>query len=211
MIRRMKTWRGWNGTEWPPWPKGHHDCLDHLSVLQRLLPDTNLFDVIASLGTGLYVHHIELSSFPLCRLNRNLPATVPGRGGGGSECGVEGNKQNKTKKIQNDTERTEQWRQQKGSTKKQGRTHIQSNHKKFNIEIKVLKSLIKRLEYAEIPRDGKNWMKWTEGEMWDSRLWQSLRPLMLDASHFLNVSFSSSSFFQLLPIRWAYKWQHAAP
>lgn len=48
---------------------------------------TNLFDVIASLGTGLYVHHIELTSFPLCRLNRNLPATVPrkeGGGGGGS-------------------------------------------------------------------------------------------------------------------------------
>lgn len=116
-------------------------------------------------------------------------------GGWGSECGVGGNKQNKTKKIQNDTERTEQWRQQKGSAKKQGRTHIQSNHKKFNIEIKVLKSLIKRLEYAEIPRDGKNWMKWTEGKMWDSRLWQSLCPLMLDASHFLNVSFFSSSFF----------------
>lgn len=50
--------------------------------------DTNLFDVIASLGTGLYVHHIELASFPLCRLNRNLPATVPGRvREGRRECG----------------------------------------------------------------------------------------------------------------------------
>lgn len=48
---------------------------------------TNLFDVIASLGAGLYVHHIELASFPLCRLYRDLPATGPGwvggRGGGG--------------------------------------------------------------------------------------------------------------------------------
>lgn len=42
---------------------------------------TNLFDVIASLGAGLYVHHIELASFPLCRLYRDLPATVPGEGG----------------------------------------------------------------------------------------------------------------------------------
>lgn len=52
-----------------------------LSVSRRLLLDTNLFDVIASLGAGLYVHHIELTSFPLCRLNRNLPVTVPGRDG----------------------------------------------------------------------------------------------------------------------------------
>lgn len=52
-----------------------------VSITTALL-DTNLFDVIASLGTGLYVHHIELTSFPLCRLNRNLPAMVPGREGG---------------------------------------------------------------------------------------------------------------------------------
>lgn len=83
-----------------------------MSVLHLLLLDTNLFDVIASLGTGLYVHHIELTSFPLCRLNRNLPAVVPGREGEGSgvECGVEGGKH---KKIQNDMERTEQEREQK--------------------------------------------------------------------------------------------------
>lgn len=52
-----------------------------LSVSRRLLLHTNLFDVIASLGAGLYVHHIELASFPLCRLNRHLPVTVPGRDG----------------------------------------------------------------------------------------------------------------------------------
>lgn len=52
-----------------------------MSVPHRLLLDTNLFDVIASLGAGLYVHHIELTSFPLCRLNRNLSVTVPGRDG----------------------------------------------------------------------------------------------------------------------------------
>lgn len=55
---------------------------------------TNLFDVIASLGAGLYVHHIELASFPLCRLYRHLPATVPGQGGerwGGVRGDVEGN------------------------------------------------------------------------------------------------------------------------
>lgn len=52
---------------------------------------TNLFDVIASLGAGLYVHHIELASFPLCRLYRDLPATVPGGGwwGGGGGWGVD--------------------------------------------------------------------------------------------------------------------------
>lgn len=114
---------------------------------------------------------------------------MEGGGGWGGECCVEGNKIKK--KIQNDTERTEQWRQQKGKAEKQGRTHIQSNHKKLNIEIKVIKSLIKRLEYAEIPRDDKNWMKWTEGKRWDSRLWQSLCPLLYDAYHFLNVSFFS--------------------
>lgn len=54
--------------------------------VRRPFQCTNLFDVIASLGAGLYVHHIELASFPLCRLHRDLPATVPGRegrGGGG--------------------------------------------------------------------------------------------------------------------------------
>lgn len=66
---------------------GHCGCEDHFSVSRRLLLDTNLFDVIASLGAGLYVHHIELSSFPLCRLNRNLPATVPGREGRGGRRG----------------------------------------------------------------------------------------------------------------------------
>lgn len=62
----------------------------------RLLQCTNLFDVIASLGAGLYVHHIELASFPLRSLYRDLPATVPGgggerRGGGGVRGDVEGN------------------------------------------------------------------------------------------------------------------------
>lgn len=78
--------------------------------------DTNLFDVIASLGTGLYVHHIELTSFPLCRLNRNLPATVPGRDGGkGVVWSVV--LWETQKKNQNDTERTEQKRQQKSKAK----------------------------------------------------------------------------------------------
>lgn len=89
-----------------------------MSVLQLLLLDTNLFDVIASLGTGLYVHHIEFTSFPLCGLNRNLPAVVPGREGGrsGVKCGVEGNKTKQ--KNQNDMERTEQKREQKNKANK---------------------------------------------------------------------------------------------
>lgn len=65
--------------------------------------DTNLFDVITSLGTGLYVHHIEFTSFPLCRLNRDLPAIGPGGEGERVvfQCGVEGNahKKNEMKKI----------------------------------------------------------------------------------------------------------------
>lgn len=67
--------------------------------------DTNLFDVIASLGTGFYVHHIEFTSFPLCRLNRNLPAMVPGREGEGVMCSVVLRETNKQKKNQNDMER----------------------------------------------------------------------------------------------------------
>lgn len=58
--------------------------------MHLLLLDTNLFDVITSLGTGLYVHHIEFTSFPLCSLYRNLPAMVPGgegKGREGEECG----------------------------------------------------------------------------------------------------------------------------
>lgn len=51
------------------------------SITCRPFQCTNLFDVIASLGAGLYVHHIELASFPLGRLYRDLPATVPGEGG----------------------------------------------------------------------------------------------------------------------------------
>lgn len=64
--------------------KGHHDLCWEQSrpfvSIDLLLLDTNLFDVIASLGTGLYVHHIELTSFPLCCLDRNLPAMIPGWG-----------------------------------------------------------------------------------------------------------------------------------
>lgn len=62
--------------------------LETARPLSRLLRCTNLFDVIASLGAGLYVHHIELASFPLRSLYRDLPATVPGGGRGGGE-GVE--------------------------------------------------------------------------------------------------------------------------
>lgn len=72
---RMEKHSGHSGLQ------GHDDCEGRLSGSHRLSLDTNLFDVITSLGTGLYVHHIELTSFPLCRLDRNLPVTVPGRDG----------------------------------------------------------------------------------------------------------------------------------
>lgn len=64
---------------------------------------TNLFDVIASLGAGLYVHHIELASFPLCRLYRDLPATVPG--GEGVRLGGGGDVEGKHKNNQDDMNR----------------------------------------------------------------------------------------------------------
>lgn len=86
-VCRMEKHSGRSGLQ------GHDDCEGRLSVSHRLSLDTNLFDVITSLGTGLYVHHIELTSFPLCRLNRNLPVTVPGRDGereGGREEGKGG-------------------------------------------------------------------------------------------------------------------------
>lgn len=63
---------------------------------------TNLFDVIASLGAGLYVHHIELASFPLCRLYRDLPATVPGGGWWGGGGGWGGDVEGKHKNNQDD-------------------------------------------------------------------------------------------------------------
>lgn len=103
-----------------------------MSVLHRLLLDTNLFDVIASLGTGLYVHHIEFTSFPLCRLNRNLPATAPGRDGGKGVVWSVVLRETQKKNL-NDMERTEQKRQQKSKAKKKkkkGKTDIRSNHKK---------------------------------------------------------------------------------
>lgn len=59
-------------------------------IIRRPLQYTNLFDVIASLGAGLYVHHIEFASFPLCRLYRDLPATDPGEGGKGGVGRCEG-------------------------------------------------------------------------------------------------------------------------
>lgn len=103
---------------------------DYLSVLHQLLQDTNLFDVIASLGTRLYVHHIELTSFPLCRLNRNLPATVPGRERG-RRSGVEGDVEGNTKIFKTT------WRNAAGKItkkyskrKKKAEQNLQSNHKK---------------------------------------------------------------------------------
>lgn len=72
-------------------------------IIRRPLQYTNLFDVIASLGAGLYVHHIEFASFPLCRLYRDLPATDPGEGGeGGSGGGVRGDDEGKHKNNQDD-------------------------------------------------------------------------------------------------------------
>lgn len=122
-----------------------------LSVSRRLLLHTNLFDVIASLGAGLYVHHIELASFPLCRLNRHLPVNGPGegrremgrRGGEGRRDGVEGRHKRQTGKIkqnQNDTEGTEQKRRptKYKAKPKGGHTDKRSTHNNKQCQNKSL-------------------------------------------------------------------------
>lgn len=63
-------------------------------------------------------------------------------------------------------ERTEQEREQKSKSKEKAEQKCDQMIRNKNIQIKVLKSLIKKAGVCKIPRDDKsqNWMRCTEGK-----------------------------------------------